>query len=562
MDPLIETLGKIRFRLAIQQWLCFSAVGLLASVTCCCVWLLLCRLFPLLWSGNWVFVVIVFLGLAIAAARAFEKRPTMVEAALEADQRLGLEERFTSSYQLASREGSMLDALHKDARSHLNVLNLRRDFPFALPLSSRWLVIPILLFGLGYLFLPEFDLFGFEARQVEAKTRKEARRVNAGRLKAAARVIQKNENAMKGNSALNTASEIERLAEELASGEVTEKQAIAKINNLAKELEKQRDALQKASAMPKLSDTAGRLGSTQEMARNIAKGNFAEAAQKATELQKKLKEGTLSEEEKKKLAKELREMSEAMKGPDGAQSTVLSEALAKAAAGLAQGGDGKAGDLKSLEEVELALEDVASVLDQLDKLNDAMFELAEWQNSMLGPSKTCRMCGKELMPCKNPGNCKGCGPGHCCYGVCSSCCSGKGWCECAGRCPWQPGTAEKFSNGMGKAGHGRGASTGPLPDVQDGFSPTMLPGDMTRGRFLAGVVQRASPEGTAEPTAEFVSGVLLEAQQEAEKALTKEEIPPGAREFVRQYFNTFAPESRTHQGAVNQTGNQTSEEVP
>lgn len=242
-----------------------------------------------------------------------------------------------------------------------------------------------------------------------------------------------------------------------------------------------------------------------------------------------------------------------MKGPDGAQSTVLSEALANAAAGLAQGGD-----LKSLEDAELALSDVASVLDQLDKLNEAMFELGEWQNSMLGPSKKCRMCEAELMPCKNPGKCKGCGPGHSCYGVCSKCASGKGWCSCDGRGPWRPGSSQKFSNGMGGPGHGRGQSTGPLPDVEDAFSPTMLPGEMTRGRFLAGIVQRASPEGTAEPTAEFVSGVLMEAQQEAEKALTKEEIPSGAREFVRQYFNTFEPGTRQNLGATDPSG----EEAP
>ena len=29
-----------------------------------------------------------------------------------------------------------------------------------------------------------------------------------------------------------------------------------------------------------------------------------------------------------------------------------------------------------------------------------------------------------------------------------------------------------------------------------------------------------------------------EAKQEAEQALTKEEIPPASREFVRQYFST------------------------
>ena len=70
----------------------------------------------------------------------------------------------------------------------------------------------------------------------------------------------------------------------------------------------------------------------------------------------------------------------------------------------------------------------------------------------------------------------------------------------------------------------------------------MLPGDMTKGKILAGIMQKAVPEEGAEPTQEFVVKTFESVQQEAEQALTKEEIPPAAKEYVRQYFGTLEPE--------------------
>ena len=56
------------------------------------------------------------------------------------------------------------------------------------------------------------------------------------------------------------------------------------------------------------------------------------------------------------------------------------------------------------------------------------------------------------------------------------------------------------------------------------------------------LMQKAAPEEGAEPTQEFVVKTFESVQQEAEQALTKEEIPPAAKEYVRQYFGTLEPE--------------------
>lgn len=83
---------------------------------------------------------------------------------------------------------------------------------------------------------------------------------------------------------------------------------------------------------------------------------------------------------------------------------------------------------------------------------------------------------------------------------------------------------------------------GELPDVQSSFTPTTLPGEMTPGKVLSSIVQHNAPDEDPEATAEFVSDTIIEVQQAAEEALTKEEIPQGSKEFVRQYFGSLEPE--------------------
>ena len=96
--------------------------------------------------------------------------------------------------------------------------------------------------------------------------------------------------------------------------------------------------------------------------------------------------------------------------------------------------------------------------------------------------------------------------------------------------------------GMGGRGHGAGGRVGDLPDQQETFTPTVIPGALNKGQILATIMQKGIPEKGAKPTQEYIQGEFAQVKQEAEQALSKEEIPPGSREFVRQYFGTLEPE--------------------
>lgn len=543
MDPLRPALGRLRRRLGVQQWLELCVLALCAGLALCCLSLLTARAIGLPVVEWWGLRIMPGAAVLVSLGLAWRRWPSLLSAALEADARLGTKERLTSSLQLEHVDGPMVAALHADARAHLAGLHLPEAFPYTAPRTLRYLAAPLVLLGVGYLFLPELDLLGLHAQQQEAKVRAETRRMQAERIKAAA--IPLREPAVTPDAvAGETAAEIERIAAQVGGGELSGKQAAAKLSNLAEQLEKQREALQPAAAMPRLAQNLAKLDAAREMAANLMNGKFGEAAAAARQLQEKLKKGELGAEERKKLAAELKATSEMLMGQEATNSPELSEALADAAAQMMEAAEMDAP--ADAADAPLALEDIASIMEQLDKLNAAMAQLTECQSAMLGESEFCRICGEKLKKCPN-GNCGKCGPGHSCHGVCGSC-SGSGWCACTGKGSWRAGESNKFSNSMGGPGKGRGQSTGPLPDVEDSFSPTILPGKITKGQFLADIVQRAKPEGTEQPTAQFVTEVVAEAKQEAEEALSKEEIPPGSRELVRQYFSTL--DSQGQSGAA------------
>ena len=548
MDPLVTTLRKLRRRLSVQQCVRFNVEVFLLSSTAACLWLLITRLFPIIGNPLPLCLALVGAGVVVATILGYLRRLNLVKTALEADSRLDLQERLTSSYELADAEGPMVEALHRDARKHVKGLPVQRHFPYRLPRAGRWLPIPLIVFGLAYMLLPEFDLLRHREREAEAKALKEATRVKAEKLQAAVRPLKKPVTEEVSQVAEITGA-VERVAEKLKSSEISEKQALARVTNLSEELQKQREKLQKDTPMPRVAGDTQKLAMTREMANDIQNGRFGDAALKARELQKKLEEGGLTKREAEKLSEELHQLSEMLGGKENSE---LGQALAEVAQGLNM--ENMEAALEAMKSMGLSLEDIASVLEQLEQIDIAMVELSEWQQAQLGPSEYCRCCGVKLTPCGEGEGCMGgCGPGFSCYGLCAACggagCSGcgGGFCLVAMRRPWAPGEAREFGTGMGGPGRGRGARVGELSDVNATFKPTMLPGSLTKGKLLADIIQKGAPEEGAEATLEYVTGTFVAVRQEAEQALTKEEIPPGAKEFVRQYFGSIEPEQTRSQ---------------
>lgn len=523
MSPLVSRLRKLRLRLAFRQLLDFLLSGVFFGGLASCIWLLATRFFPVLGDALWVGVAAFATGVAAAGLVAFLRRPDLMDAALAADLRLGLRERLSSSYELADAEGGMVGALHRDAERHLSHLQDGRDFPLVPRRGLRWFAVPFLIFGIGYVLFPELDLFGYRERQAEARQRAEALEAKVKKLNLTADVLRRTE-AESAPAAEAQAKELKLVAEELQAGKITEKQALARVSSLAEQLREQRENLKENQPQPQLAE-ANKLTVAREVAEALQNGRTSDAAQKLKDLKKKLQEGKLSQQQKEALAKDLQALSEMMGGESKPLNAAVLKALSQAGANLSSE------DLDSaLDAMELSLEDMASVLDQLAKLESALGRLGEWKSELLGPSEFCRNCGKRIGLCDHCSECRG---GRCSH--CGNC----GLCEGCGRGLWAEGEANMPGNGMGGPGMGRGQQVGELPDADVDFEPTILPGGMTQGKMLANMLEKTAPEVGAEASADYVGGTFTAVRQEAEQALTKEDIPRGSREFVRQYFGSL-----------------------
>lgn len=511
MDPLMAALRRLRFRLFITQWTRAIVLSLIASTALACVWLLVTRLFPTVGTVEPVAAVLVALGLVAATVYSIWKRPSVLKAALEADRRLGLHERITSSLQLENVEGAMVAAVHADARARLARLDYANEFPFTAPRAIRWLALPVVLFLVGYVLLPEFDLFGQRQREVEAKAKETAMRIEAQRLEEIVKPLE--ELGLEYNADLATISgEVERIAEQLKAGELSEKQAFAKLQDLTDRLADEREKLGAKAPPPNLSSELSKLAFSKDLAENVQKGDFGEAQKKAQELAEKALSGSATPEEKEKVANELSNLASML----GEMNPELAKALSELSAAL------KMSDLDgtkaAMEGLKLSLEDLEKLMEQLDKL---------------------KMCEGKLGECKNKMYCSAC------TGMCKGDCEkylmgiGKGpGIGVGGEIGWGAG------QGGLKAGWGRGNRVGEAPGFQAGGDPTMVPGEVSKGKILATIMQRAAPAGDESATIDYSSQAIVQIQQQSEEALTKEEIPPGAKEFVRQYFGSLEPTER------------------
>lgn len=521
MNPIHRLVSKVRIRLAVHLGCLYSIRALLIATVAGCLWIVMTRLFPQLGDPAPV-VGGVYIGAAILGLFwALWRYPSRVHTSLELDKRLNLKERVTSSLEMEGMEGPMIDALQQDVVDSIDFHSHKKVFPWLSTRGLPWLSAALIAASLVYMFLPVYDLTGHDERIAEANTNNAVKAVAVERIQAIKDALPKLDTAnAEALSEMQLAlSEMQR---ELEAGEITEKQALARLSNINDDLMAKRNALKQNNPKPKFAGDMEKFSLAKELAGALQKGNMGKAAEMAKALQKKIEKGDLSKKEKAKLKKELKALSEQL----GGENSKLGQALAKAAAGM-DSGDIQ-GTLDAMKEMEMSLGDLESVMKQMAQMDKAMEKLAEWKQSSLGDSDYCRKCGSKLTKCDGKGGaCKSKGHSHsgeCKSGSCSGSKSGSG-------------------NGLGLrgAGQGQGNRLGELPDVDVDFSPTKIPGPLTKGQILADIMQKASPELGEEATVQSISGAFIQLQQETEQALVQEEIPDASRELVRQYFGSLDP---------------------
>ncbi len=239
------------------------------------------------------------------------KVPSRMQAALLLDERLKLDERFSTTLALAESDDPFAQAARAESLRAVQQANLRGHFPIDLSRSwyygaGLWLSVIGLFF-----FMPQKDLLGFLRDREKQQQKAEAVARAKSEVQQTAEVVKA---AVKELGDPNLAEDLKKLDELTQAGapEQIKRQAIQALGDLSEKIKKMQtgaqvdtvDVLQRM--LKSLRGSADPLSQQLRMA--MAKGDFAQAANMLSQLQQQLADQSLSPEQRKELAKQLEKL--------------------------------------------------------------------------------------------------------------------------------------------------------------------------------------------------------------------------------------------------------------
>src|SRR5262245_58382756 len=380
MEEIKRQVGRARRRLVLAQFLRVFGWSLFATLLIAAIGLAIPRLWVLslnqqVWDWSWIGGGI-GIGLLMAAVWTYAIRRTRLDAAIELDRRYGLKERVSSTLALTPDELSsdIGKALMGDAIRRVERIDVREQFK----VSPTWrLVLPLApAIALGLLvMLPSAAMKQAEAttekspeiqKQIKTATQKLQERIRESQKKA-------EEMGLKDGEALK---EVSKELDKLVSKDTADrKEALIKINDLAKEIEKRRQDLGGAEKMmkelDKLKDIAK--GPADKMAEALREGDFGKAQEEMKKITEDLKSGKASKEDIEKLAKQLEQVQEKLQQAVQDQKEARERLQQQIEQKLAEGNVGEAAKLQQqLDQMNQNAQQQQQMMQELaDKLGQA-----------------------------------------------------------------------------------------------------------------------------------------------------------------------------------------------
>jgi hypothetical protein len=431
---LERPIGRVWRRLRFQRFLaavvwCWGATLALAAVAIAVEKLLH---YPIP-GADWVpFAVAGVVGMLVATIIAMVSGPSRVDAAVAIDHAFQLNERLSTALTLPEnlRGTSAGQALLADAIRHVAELDVASQFHPKLP---RTLWVPVLpaLIAVGLLFVPEWAEKHASARSSPTIEKE----IIVNQAKAIGKKIasqRKELDKSKFAEADKLLAEIEKAAEDLAKAPPAQKdKALVELNKLTdalKERQKQLGTPDQINRQLQQLKQMANSGPADDFARDMAKGDFAKAADDLKKLQEKLMSGKLSEAEKKQLKEQLGDMAKQLQKlanfeerrkkleeahKNGGLSKEefdkqmakldeqaknmqklqqLAQKLSEAENGLSQQDLKKAAESLGMSQQQLA--EMAKQLQEMQALDGAMADLQDAKNGMTGDD--INQLGEEL----------------------------------------------------------------------------------------------------------------------------------------------------------------------
>jgi hypothetical protein len=545
MEEIKRQINVARRRLLAQRLLVVAAWSFFATLSVAAIGLVIPKIWVLgldrhVWVSSWI-AGSLFLGSLVALLSSYLRRASMLDAAIEIDRRFQLKERVSSAVALHPDESGteIGEALIQDAVRRVERIDVRDRFPIRTGWRAFLPLVPaVVIFGL-VAFVPDATPAKPDAKSVEVSA--EAQRVARSAQELKKRLARAEAKAQE--QGLEDADvifkQLQKGLEDLAdkSG-VDRKSALAKMNDLAKSLEKRRDQLGGADQMR---DQLNRLrdiqqGPADRIAKAVKDGDFPKALEELKKLQEQLENDQMTEDEKQQLVKQLEQLrdrlQEMVDRHEQAKRDMQEEIQRRQAAGDLEGAgrmqrqldqfnamndwmnrmqqmadsldqckqclqEGQGGQAAAgLDQLAKSLEQLQDATDQLETLDQIMDDIA---------------MAKDAMGCEA--------------------CDGRGCEGCMGGAfGWQQGQG----NGIGD---GQGFGERPEEQTDTRFYESQVRGEVRQGAaVVTGTVGGPNRAGRSlVETREAISGAMSQDPD----PLIDLQLPKTERDHTRQYFESL-----------------------
>jgi len=537
MNKLNEKVRLARRRLALQRflklapWCCFFAL-LIAAV------LVGVDKYYSLGLKEWAWPAIgATAGLLTAAGLTWLHGQSVLDAAVEIDRRFGLKERVSSAYALSpeQRESPIGQALIDDAIRGVNNVEVSEQFRLSV---SRWALLPVVPVAVTFLVAVFFNP-STEAPHAAAENVAARQQVKKASEVLNRQSVERNKELRDKNispEAKELFTKLEEGSKQLIKGDDDKRQAMVKINDLTKEMEKRQQELQKDEKLKEQLEQLKNLtkGPADKLGDALRNGDVKEAAKELKALKEQLQNGKLDAEQKAQLAKQMEELEEKVKAIAEKQEKLANELKQQIAEKRAAGKGKEADELeKKLQKLEQQapqqkkMQDMAKKLGEcaqcakngdakgaaeaLDQLGQDMEELqAQLEESqMLNDALDQLADAKEAMACKQ--------------------CNGQGCAACNGN-----GNGNKPGNGLGK---GQGQGERPEQDGKTSTYDTKV--KQQTGKGASTITDRVDGPNVKGRVEQEIQTQFESVKGASSDPLADTKLPRGYRDHARKYFDSL-----------------------
>jgi septal ring factor EnvC (AmiA/AmiB activator) len=386
MNEIQRQVKRARNKLILQQFVSVLSWSIFAGLIIGCIALLIPKLTPVsfvqdaqsanLWTWSWIGGTA---GGAILFAIIYTwlHATNSLNAAVEIDRRFGLKERVSSALMLdaQSQKSEFGQALIADANQRAERIDIGDQFAFQkswrplLPVAAAVAIFVINLFQ--YVAVEPV-----EATEEQIETQKKIQVAT----EATKKELQKQIKQLSAKGLEETKQTVEKIEREIDRFQkmdgTSKRDALAKINDLKKQVQDQRNQLGNPEEVRKMlaKMSPEKMGPAKQLADSLQKGDIDKARDAIKKLAESLNKGDLSQQEKEQLQKQLDKMAEDLKKAVADHKKSI-EDLQQQLKQAQQQGDQQLAD--KLKEQLQKQQSSSNQMDQMNKLADGMKSAAE-----------------------------------------------------------------------------------------------------------------------------------------------------------------------------------------